>query len=178
MDKQFDVKRFQDDAYTYMAEFSKQIFEHELRKEDSVIQQASQMQTAFSFITAALFMVLPVAVEFKGSLSYGFIIAAFSTITATLLASLIFATIAQRRLKVESFDNIESLMNHIQEKYTDFLTEAQRQKYFASVLGKIQKGYFDNTNWRWKMLAWSLRMFYIALFLCVCWFIIALILLY
>ena len=51
--------------YKYVLELSKAIYENELRYEDSVIKQSSQMQTAFSFVTAALFAITPIILQYS-----------------------------------------------------------------------------------------------------------------
>ena len=56
------------EKFQYLNEYAKFRYENELRREDSIIRQASQMQTAFSFVTAAMFMVAPIVIEYSLSL--------------------------------------------------------------------------------------------------------------
>ena len=161
-----------------MASMAQTIFSHELRREDAIIQQASQMQTAFSFVTAALFMVLPVVVENRGCLSYGFIIGAFASITFIMTLSLVFASIAQRRKKIKDYPNISSLHEYIIKNYVFFKTEAQRQKYIVDSLSVIQESYRKRTEERGLFISLSFLCFYFALLACLIWFVIALIILF
>ena len=75
------------EVFAFIGEMAKVKYENEIRREESIIQQASQMQTAFSFITAALFMVAPIAIEYRGtvlSLSF-FLVASYSAFLLLLL---------------------------------------------------------------------------------------------
>ena len=47
----------QKELSNHIRQIAQTIYEAELRREDSLIQQSTQMQTAFSFTSAALFMV-------------------------------------------------------------------------------------------------------------------------
>ena len=87
------------EKFQYLNEYAKFRYENELRREDSIIRQASQMQTAFSFVTAAMFMVAPIVIEYSRKLSLTFFLIVFSSITIALLFSLLFATLAQNREK-------------------------------------------------------------------------------
>ena len=49
--------------YEYIASFDREIYANEERREDSLIQQATNMQTAFSFVSAAVFMVAQIAID-------------------------------------------------------------------------------------------------------------------
>ena len=58
----------------HIRQIAQMIYEAEFRREDSLIQQSTQMQTAFSFTIAALFMVAAIAVEYKYPLTFGFLL--------------------------------------------------------------------------------------------------------
>ena len=120
-----------EEKYTFLSEFAKMKYESEVKREDSIIQQASHMQTAFSFITAALFMVAPIVIENKGSLSLTFFLIAFSSITFALLLSLFLATMAQNRKKNATFPDVCSMRDYVKENESYFENEDQRQKYLT-----------------------------------------------
>lgn len=163
-----------DELYSYVKEFAVLKLENETKREDSLIQQSANMQTAFSFTTAALFMVAPVAVEYRGKMSLEFLLLAFSTITALLLISLLFASLAQNRKLNTTFPDVDVFTNHIVNKYEDYLTPAQRDKAFAELIGKVQKSKNEINDKRVKRIRWSMRAFYAALVLTVIWFFVAL----
>ena len=108
--------------YKHVRELAEFKYDSELRREDSLIQQSSNMQTAFSFSTAALFMIAPIVIEYRGSLSVVFFLVAFSSITASLLLCLAFASFAQKRYAHEAFPDIEEIENAFKGK-VDFVIE-------------------------------------------------------
>jgi len=55
--------------YSHVKELGILKYEAELKREDSLIQQSSHMQTAFAFMSAAVFMLVPIILEYRGSLS-------------------------------------------------------------------------------------------------------------
>ena len=55
--------------FHYIKELSLMKYDAEEKREQNLIQQSSQMQTAFSFMTAAVFMALPICIENRGVLS-------------------------------------------------------------------------------------------------------------
>ena len=66
--------------YSFIADFDEKIYANEERREDSLIQQAAHMQTAFSFVSAALFMVAAIIIDNRGRISLEFLLVAFSSI--------------------------------------------------------------------------------------------------
>lgn len=157
----------------FECEYAKIKYESELRREDSIIQQSGNMQTAFSFTTAALFMIAPIAVEYRGVLSLYFFLAAFSSITFVLLISLFAATMAQKRKTQELFPDVEKQIKYIEDNEQYFSTEAQRQKYLAETYSNVQNSLTENNRERIKWVRRSMTSFYIALGISVFWFIVA-----
>lgn len=52
--------------YRHIKELSALKYEAEEKREQNLIQQSSQMQTVFSFMTAAIFMAVPICIEYRG----------------------------------------------------------------------------------------------------------------
>ena len=75
--------------FHYIKELSLLKYDAEEKRELNLIQQSSQMQTAFSFMTAAVFMALPICIEYRGVLSLKFFLVSSSIISVFLIASLI-----------------------------------------------------------------------------------------
>lgn len=167
------ISELQNDCYRYMAEFARKIYQNEERREDSLLQQASNMQSAFSFVIAAVFMVAAIVVENRGPLPLTFISVAFSSLTACLVFSLFAATMAQRRAKREDFPKISTIKNKIIEEYMNFETPAQRDKYFVETYEKMYASYEKVNDKRRKWVVISMAAFYVALVLCCLWFIVA-----
>lgn len=161
------------EKFQYLNEYAKFRYENELRREDSIIRQASQMQTAFSFVTAAIFMVAPIVIEYSRKLSLTFFLIAFSSITIALLFSLLFATLAQNREISKNFEDVSTFIKYVENNENDFETKKQRLKYIIDTYGDVQKDKAIINDKRVKLIRISMWMFYVALGLCAFWFIIA-----
>lgn len=164
-----------DDCYEYIEHIAEVIYKREERREDSIIQQASHMQTTFSFVIAAMFMVTPVMMEYRGKLTENFFLIAISLISFFLLGSLLFATMAQNRKKLEVFPTIEAIRDQIENNYESFQTRAAREKYLVKMYEKVQNSLEKNNDRRVLLVRFSMGTFYLALALCVFWYIAALI---
>ena len=125
--------------YRHVKELAQLKYDGELRREDSLIQQSSHMQTAFSFLTAAVFMALPIAVEHKGPLSLSFFFISVSIIVGLLLASLVTASIAQRRIKKKAPQNVSDIEKFVSDNWKDTLKESQQLKQWVGIVGEIQE---------------------------------------
>jgi len=149
-------------------------YDSEVRREDSLIQQASQMQAAFSFTTAALFMATPVMFEYRGILSFCYIYVVVSSITAVLLFSLFAATMAQNRMNRAVFSNGKSIIKYIEENEESFKDESSRNKYTAELYAEIEESLIKTNDERVFWIQWSMRAFYTAIAGSILWFVIAL----
>ena len=165
----------QKELSNHIRQIAQTIYEAELRREDSLIQQSTQMQTGFSFTSAALFMVAAIAVEYKYPLTYGFLLLAFSTITALLLASLILATMAQKREKRNDFVSIKETSNFIQRHYETIKSDAAKDLQYVALIEKVQSEVKRTNDNKVALIQWSMRLFYTSIGLSVFWFLIALI---
>ena len=159
----------------HIRQISQLIYDNELRREDSLIKQSSNMQTAFSFTSAALFMVAAIAVEYKYPLTYGFLLLAFSTITVLLLSSLILATLAQKREKRNDFVSINETKTFIEKNFKTIQTDAAKDLQYIELLEKVQSDIKRTNDNKVVLIQWSMRLFYSAIVLSVLWFIVALI---
>lgn len=162
-----------EELYRYALEWAEFKYNEEIRREDSIIRQSSNMQMAFSFIVAALFMAAPVITQYRGKLSLEFCLLSFSTIVLVLILSLLFATIAQRRKAQVMVDYVENETKKIIDNSKSFATEAQRLKYRTEYYAKIEKSLHDNNKCRVKYVQKSMLFFYISLGLCAFWFAVA-----
>lgn len=166
--------QLQNDCYGYMADFSRLIYENEERREASLIQQASNMQTAFSFVIAAVFMVATIVVDNRGVLSLEYLLLVFACITATLMFSLFSATMAQNRTKRDDFPKVNVIKQKIIDEYNNFETPAQRSKYLVDTYEKMHISYAAANDKRRYWVAISMWSFYASLAQCIFWFIITL----
>ena len=164
--------------YSHVKEIAALKYESELRREDSLIQQSSHMQTAFSFMTAAVFMALPVLVDNRDGIHIRFYFWAASTIVASLLVSLLFASLAQRRFKKQTFMNIIDIEKFVSDTYADTLDKSAQLKQWVQVVGDVQED-LDRTNRkRVQLIQWSMGFFFGSIGLIAFWFIYGLTLMY
>lgn len=166
------------DLYTFLKEYALLKLDDETKRYESLLHQASNMQSAFSFATAALFMVAPIAVEYKGKMSYLYLLIVFSSITIPLLASLFFAAMAQSRKDLRSFADIQDVLCYVTENYTDYLSKAQRAKALVEQISEIQLSASKKNNEMATKIRWSMYFFYAAIILSAIWFFISFIVLF
>lgn len=181
--KEREKQQYQDEQitiqYRYIKELAQQKYDDEIRREQNLIQQSSQMQTAFSFMTAAVFMAIPICIEYKGKLSMIFFYIGTSIIIAWLIISLVCASLAQWRWKTESLDNIEKVKSGIidSENWEDYLVEHHRLGSWIDMMSKVQKSKNTVNNKRVKLIMASMVCFYGALISIISLFIVATIIL-
>ena len=164
------------DLYMYVKELGTLKYEAELRREDSLIQQSSHMQTAFSFMSAALFMAAPILIDNRGNqLSLNFFFAAFSSIVFFLLASLVAASLAQRRVLRRTFMSIPDIEAFVSSTYTQTLKRSAQLKQWVQVVGDVQVGLQKVNEKRVMLIRISMGSFLGSIGLIVFWYIVALI---
>lgn len=162
--------------YMYVKELGTLKYEAELRREDSLIQQSSHMQTAFSFMSAALFMAAPILIDNRGNqLSLNFFFAAFSSIVFFLLASLVAASLAQRRVLRRTFMSIPDIEAFVSSTYKQTLRRSAQLKQWVQVVGDVQVGLQKVNEKRVKLIRISMGSFLGSIGLIVFWYIVALI---
>jgi len=164
--------------YRYIKELADEKYSAEERREDSLIQQSSQMQTIFSFITAAVFMAAPICLEYRGSLPLWFFLVSLSTITGCILVSLILASIAQWRWKTETFPDIEVLKNSIigSDDWQKLTVEYNQLAQHIELLAKVQKEKSRLNDRRVKLIMGSMIFFWTSIVCVVISFVAAMIL--
>lgn len=159
--------------YSHVKELAQMKYDSEIRREDSLITQSSHMQTAFSFMTAALFMALPIIIQYRGILSLVFILVAISSIVFFLLLSLLFASLAQRRVKKQALEDIEATEKFVEDNWETTLEKSQQLKQWVGVMSKVQKSLTENNDKRVTLIQWSMRNLWISIFLIVLWYFVA-----
>lgn len=163
------------DILRFTNELAQIIYKASVDREDSILQQATRMQTAFSFIITSVFMAATILIDHKGKLTDEFLVLSFSSIIVVLLISILFATIAQNRKKTELFPNITEIQEFVYNNAEYFETEEQRYKYITDTYAKMQKPREESNDYRVKWVMLSMITFYIAIALCFFWFIVGII---
>lgn len=163
--------------YRYIKELALMKYDTEEKREQNLIQQSSQMQTAFSFMTAAVFMALPICIEYRGILSLKFFLVSTSIVSIFLIASLIMASLAQWRWKTESLPDIsvikESIVNSTE--WESLCTEHVQLAQCVELIGKVQNCKAKINDRRVVLIMASMVCFYLAIASIVLSFIIAII---
>lgn len=159
--------------YSHVKELGILKYEAELKREDSLIQQSSNMQTAFAFMSAAIFMVVPIILEYRGSLSLRFFTLSISTIILFLLISLVTASAAQFRRKFDDFPDIDEIEKHVEDNWKSVLNKSQQLKQYVKLLGKVQKSKAKGNESRVLLIRISMWSFMASLGLVVFWFVVA-----
>lgn len=157
----------------YILEMAKIKYDSELRREDSIIQQAGHMQAVFSFVSIGVVTLIPVIISYKGSLSLNYLIFVFSTILIVLFFSLFAATMAQNRKGQDLFPDVEKQISYIHEHEEYFDSEINRLDYLSRSYSEMQASLTKNNRKRVLWIKISMNSFYASLVLCVFWFIIS-----
>lgn len=148
-------------------------YQRELEVESGIIAQAGQMQAAFSFVTAAIFMVAPVACEYRGEkISLNLILMIFTVISVAMVCSLVFATLAHQRRKHNEEEDAGNLNNYILENEKWFNNEKYRVDYLTQTYIELQGSMVKINETRLKWLRMSTYSFYVAIALCCLGFVV------
>ena len=163
--------------YKYVLELAQEKYEYEHQREQDLIQQSGQMQAAFSFMTAALFMALPIALEHRGQLPKQFFFVSVCAICFFLLVSLILASVATWRWKKVALGNITAIKNNVfdSKNKKQYLNEENRIKAKIGMLEESQVRNEKLNNRRALLIHFSLIFFFVAIGSLVASFIVAMI---
>ncbi|WP_444641142.1 hypothetical protein ACRQU7_12165 [Caproiciproducens sp. R1] len=153
-----------------------QKYNEELSREQSLLTQAAQMQTAFSVITAALFMLLPILIDNRGTLDLTFIFIFVSIITLFLLVSFVLALLAQWRFKIRTLSGSD-IQNNIIDSINELLSEEKIIVYKTNLLKKLQTDRFKANEKRVFYITISMIAFYLSIFLCLIFFVTSIVIL-
>lgn len=160
--------------YRYIKELAILKYDAEEKREINLLQQSSQMQTAFSFMTAALFMAVPICIEHRGAISLEFFLVSVSIVTALLMASLICASIAQWRWKTETFPDIKKIKDEVinNPEWEKLCIEYHQVNQWIDLVGSVQSEKARLNDRRVGLIITSMICFYGSIgTLVVCFFI-------
>lgn len=164
-----------DELYKFILDFSNTIYENGMYREQSLIQQATNMQTAFSFVTAAVFMAAAIIIEYRGTLTLNYLLLVFSSISISLVLSLFFATMAQNRRNQALPPKISTVSEYLSSNKEKLQTPKERYEYQIQTLAKVSDTLDENNDKRVTWIKRSMFLFYLSLFLCVLWFLVTII---
>ena len=176
-DKQIEQDQMVVVQYRYIKELAIMKYETEERREQNLVQQSSQMQTAFSFMTATIFMALPICVEYRGVLSLKFFFVSTSFVSAFLIASLITASLAQWRWKTESLPDVNVIKDSIvnSTEWESLCAEHIQLAQYVELIGKVQHIKAKINDRRVVLIMMSMICFYLSIVSIVISFVVAII---
>lgn len=160
--------------FRYIKELSKLKYEAEEKREQNLIQQSSQMQTGFSFMTAAIFMAVPICIEHRGNLSLEFFLVSVSVIVVFLIASLTLASLAQWRWKTETFPDVKKIKDSVlnNPEWEKLTVEYNQIDQLVDIIGKVQEEKAKLNDRRVRLIIASMICFYCSIISVIVSFII------
>ena len=149
-------------------ELSKLSYEAEEKREQSLINQSSQMATAFSFISAVILMLFPIITSTFSDVPLRGLTILSTTILSLLILSLGLALLVQWRFKYQALPSPQVILDHELKNADDFNTPQQRNKAFVETLNASWESKREVNNRRVRFIKLSMGIFFIALgiFLC------------
>lgn len=152
--------------YRHIKELSALKYEAEEKREQNLIQQSSQMQTVFSFMTAAIFMAVPICIEYRGSISLEFFLVSISIIVLFLIGSLVLASLAQWRWKTETFPDVLEIKDNVisNPEWQKLTVEYNQIDQWVDIIGKVQGKKAELNDRRVRLIMASMICFYCSIF--------------
>lgn len=152
--------------YQYIKELATLKYDAEEKREQNLIQQSSQMQTAFSFMTAAVFAATAICIEYRGKLTLNFF--SDSSICCLLfcwLWVLLLASLAQWRWKTEAFPDILDMKDTVvnDPEWEKLTIKYHQINQWIDLVGKVQKKKAKINDRRVKLIMASMICFYLSI---------------
>lgn len=171
-----EFEKLSNELLTALETIARNKYEEEKAREESLISQASNMQSVFAISTAALFMLLPILIDNRGSLELQLFFIFISIITAFLLVSLVFATLAQWRFKMLVLPEANSVISGVAEKLPDVLKDIRMlTAHNITQYTTIQKNRAKYNRKRVIFVCISMCSFFLSILFCAIFFIVAVI---
>ena len=144
-----------------MVEFAKFSYELEEKREQSLIEQSSQMLTAFSVASAALLMAVPIILEYTCIAKRKILLSA-GLVLLFMLISMVLAVISQWRFKYKTMMNGDELLQKIEADANDHVYQAQYDYQWIDQLKEIQESKKKNNDKRYRLIHASMVFFFVA----------------
>lgn len=144
-------------------EYAKLAYEQEEKREESLVQQATQMTTYFSFVSVLVLMVIPLIIGEKSiiPITYTVLISIISLLL--LFASMVLAVIVQWRFNYQALPSPTTIFTHIINNKEYFQTAEQRNKSFVQTLENTWKSKHKINDKRASLIRASMTIFLIAI---------------
>lgn len=151
--------------YRHIKELAQLKYDAEEKREQHLIQQSGQMQTAFSFVTAAVFMAIPICIEYRGPLSLYFFLGSVSVISGFLILSLLLASISQWRWKTKSFPDVSKIKSEVLDnpEWKKLCIEYYQIDQWVKLVSEVQAEKAHLNDRRVNLIMASMLCFYVAI---------------
>ena len=146
-------------------ELSKLSYEAEEKREQSLINQSSQMATAFSFSSAVILMLFPIITSTFLEVPLRCLTILSATILSLLILSLGIALLVQWRFRYQTLPSPQEILEHELKNAEHFNTPEQRNQAFAQTLDSKWKSKRKINDFRAFLIRISMGLFFAALIL-------------
>ena len=163
--------------FRHIKELAKLKYDAEEKREQNLIQQSSQMQTVFSFMTMAVFMATPICIQYRGALTLKFFFVSISSIILFLLGSLVLASIAQWRWKTHAFPDVNQIKESVinDPEWHKVLIEYHRIDQWVDLIATVQAEKAKLNNRRVRLIMASMICFFCSVAAVIIGFIVGII---
>jgi hypothetical protein len=144
-------------------EYANKSFEQELDREKSIIAQACQMMTAFSFITVVVLLFVPILIDILIPQAKIFVIFSSVIITFLLLCSFILALVSTWRFKIHRLQSPKDFQKYVNANSSGY-DEYGFQIQWIDSLDKMQKSREKTNGTRVNLVLASMIVFFFSLF--------------
>lgn len=146
-------------------ELSKLSYEAEEQREQSLINQSSQMATAFSVISAVILMLFPIITDTYLDMPLRSLTIMGAIIMGLLILSLGTALLVQWRFQYQALPSPQKILEHELQNANHFNTPEQRNKAFVETLDARWKSKREINDLRALLIRISMVLFFVALIL-------------
>lgn len=136
-------------------------FELEEKREQSILNQAGQMLTAFSLFSAAILMSYPLVADYT-NVPDGQAFCLSFVVLIPLIVSLVLAILAQWRFKYETMKDADILESEIRRNQKDYKGQADYDSQWLSQLTAVQRSKTANNDKRVKLIKASMICFLVS----------------
>lgn len=157
-----------------IVEFAKFSYELEDKREQSLINQAGQMLTAFSVASAALLMAVPILIEHT-AIPRHMVLTSTGIVLVFMIISMVLAVVSQWRFRYATMMNGEELLRKIEADKSHHVYQSQYDYQWVDQLKVMQDSKKKNNDKRYMLIQASMIVFFVAVgSLIICSIIIAL----
>jgi hypothetical protein len=160
------IETVSDDKYAELVmsnivSFGRYSLELEEKREQSLINQSSQMITAFSVFSIAIFTLLPVLTTIE-VISIPKLFFCVGLVAFLLVVSLVLALLAQWRYKYSIMQDVDEFDRIIQSELQSYLTQVQFDMQWKEQLSQLHKSLKKKNDYRAKFVKASMIVFFIS----------------